>query len=71
MPLPQKLSALLASLTPAQISAMNPVARQQLDNEAARVRALIKAEDIVADVKRATAPRSGVLADLRNGKGRE
>jgi hypothetical protein len=50
---------------------MNPVARQQLDNEAARVRALIKAEDIVADVKRATAPRSGVLADLRNGKGRE
>jgi hypothetical protein len=65
MSLAARITSLLTSLTPGQVGAMAPADRQLLTDQCRRVLQL-------ADTAHATqaAPREGVLADLRDGRGR-
>jgi hypothetical protein len=74
MSLPSRLTALLTSLTPDQVQALPPAARQLLSDQLQRVHRMIDGARIVNGARKATAPmspRSGVLADLHDGRGRQ
>jgi hypothetical protein len=61
MTLASQILALLTRLDRAQVAAMTPAARQQLAHECLRVLQTITALP-------AQGPRSGVLADLKDGR---
>lgn len=65
MSLAARITSLLTSLTAGQVGAMAPADRQLLTDQCRRVLQL-------ADAAHAekTAPTKGVLADLRDGRGR-
>jgi hypothetical protein len=65
MSLATRITSLLTSLTPGQVGAMAPADRQLLTDQCRRVLQL-------ADAGHApkTTPKEGILADLRDGRGR-
>jgi hypothetical protein len=63
MSLANRITSLLTSLTAGQVGAMAPTDRQLLSDQCRRVLQL-------AESARPTEPKEGVLADLRDGKGR-
>lgn len=65
MSLAARITSLLTSLTPGQVGAMRPADRQLLTDQCRRVLQLTDA----ALTAKAT-PKEGVLADLRDGRGR-
>jgi hypothetical protein len=71
MALAQKVAALLESLTQNQVQSMSPADRQYLAGQCERVLRLAQVEGVVKDARDATAPKGGLLRDLRDGRGRE
>jgi hypothetical protein len=65
MSLATRITSLLTSLTPGQVGAMAPADRQLLTDQCRRVLQLADAAHAAK-----TAPKEGVLADLRHGRGR-
>jgi hypothetical protein len=65
---PQKLLAIMTGLTPRQIQEMTPADRFLLANECERIHREALAAKIIGDARRATAPKSGVLARLNDGE---
>jgi hypothetical protein len=67
MRLAAKITALLEGFSAHQIKGLTAAARQQLANACERV----LRDCIHQDAAAATAPRSGVLVDLKDGRGRQ
>ena len=65
MSLAARITSLLTSLTSGQVGAMRPADRQLLTDQCRRVLQLADAAHAAK-----TAPKEGVLADLRDGRGR-
>lgn len=63
--LASQITSLLTSLTPGQVGAMAPADRQLLTDQCRRV---LQLADAAHTAK--TTPKEGVLADLRDGRGR-
>jgi hypothetical protein len=74
-----EITASLSSLTPENLQDLAPAERQALSDELRRVYRAIEGDRIIDDARMATARRtlgsevrrSGVLADLRDGRGRQ
>jgi hypothetical protein len=62
MSLANRITSLLTSLTVGQVGAMPPTDRQLLSDQCRRVLQLAESS---------RTPKGGVLADLRDGKGRQ
>jgi hypothetical protein len=71
MPVADKITALLTGLTQGQVQAMAPSERQLLQDQLERVHRICTGEKIMDDARAATAPKGGVLRELRDGRGRQ
>jgi hypothetical protein len=64
--LARTLTHLLAGMTRYRLAGLSPADRAALLRECERV-----VKEITVDARQATTPRSGVLADLTDGRGRQ
>jgi hypothetical protein len=78
MSLARTVTKLLTGITPQKARAMRPGERQSLSNELRRVYRIIEGDRIMADARKATAPRAdgetekaAFFDELRDGRGRE